>query len=808
MEPKGKLKFKELLGYMKTKTPNRPESHNKVKIILRYYPSSNNKTIEYLIEIMKKMNFNEEEIIYELDYDIFYYKFFELALNVFKDKATKIKFVVSNDDLINLKEEKKNLISLYLHFSILKQKSLKTFFYFLNYSNCEFDIFSMFQSFDFTQNYKENFNSLLIIYKKEKQNKKEVFDDIIELEIKGFESWSEKYLKETEKLEVVQNNNNGKSIQNPKLIIEKNNNGKNNNNNEENNNLNLNDRYSNSNKKKTSSIISITDTFNDINNLKKSDDKNTSSAKKSDNDKTNLKHEEENKIIELTKINPALQETKKDSPKQSQKLNIISIKKVEKQKEKNLLKTSESKNDNSNDNKPKNDIISDNIINSLKKNLFRQTVGSYFTSQKLKYKQINENLSDFYTKLSFVDIQNFIYYPDISKFIHINNAFYKINNMLSNIKNYIEPGYGFIFMDNKISFYATYDDKQKNEIIFNSKFLKQMDYDYAAQKESSYKTYSQVNDNDKIDYFLVKGLDFEKNIEFFFDSYFSLENLPNIFFPVRYPYIFSNFETCDKLTFKQYIDETPIPFIETDIARINRSNIDICPNFVYKPFIEECPIIVYQNEKNEWISEITKINQFKVNANSIVLIDINNSIPEKITDIPDDTIINKKEVQRALYFVIYKLIKKIDFYLPYVKYELLNNNENINNFKFQLFLSYNNKPTYNMNKYIDECLKNLIKAGRIKHNFSFQIIYLAPSISSLNIHNLSNSIDKQGGELKEQKKIIDEQGGEIQEQKEKIKKLEDTISELRVEIKRLQTDFKSQKQNEKLSKTNQVDNKQ
>ena len=144
--------------------------------------------------------------------------------------------------------------------------------------------------------------------------------------------------------------------------------------------------------------------------------------------------------------------------------------------------------------------------------------------------------------------------------------------------------------------------------------------------------------------------------------------------------------------------------------------------------------------------------------------------------------------------MIYKLIKKIDFYLPYVKYELLNNNENINNFKFQLFLSYNNKPTYNMNKYIDECLKNLIKAGRIKHNFSFQIIYLAPSISSLNIHNLSNSIYKQGGE--------------IQEQKEKIKKLEDTISELRAEIKRLQTDFKSQKQNEKLSKTNQVDNKQ
>lgn len=790
MEPKGKLKFKELLGYMKTKTQNSRESHNKVKIILRYYPSSNNKTIEYLIEIMKKMNFNEEEIIYELDYDIFYYKFFELALNVFKDKATKIKFVVSNDDLINLSEEKKNLISLYLHFSILKQKSLKTFFYFLNYSNCEFDIFSMFQSFDFTQTYEDNFNSLLIIYKKEKQNKKEVFDDIIELEIKGFESWSEKYLKETEKKnEVVQNNNNGKSIQNPKLIIEKNNNGKNNNNGA-NNNLNLNDRYSNSNKKKTSSIISITGTLDDINNLKKSDDKNTSSAKKSDNDKTtiaNLKYEEENKIIELTKTNPVLQETKKESPKQSQKLNIISIKKVEKQEENNLLKTSESKNDNSNDNKPKNDIISDNIINSLKKNLFRLTVGSYFTSQKLKYKQINENLSDFYTKLSFADILKFIYYPDISKFIHINDAFYKINVMLSNIKNYIEPGYGFIFMDNKISFYATSDDKQKNEIIFNSKFLKQMDYDYAAQKESSYKTYSQVNDNDKIDYFLVKGLDFEKNIEFFFDSYFSLENLPNIFFPVRYPYIFSNFETCDKLTFKQYIDETPIPFIETDIARINRSNIDICPNFVYKPFIEECPIIVYQNEKNEWISEITKINQFKVNANSIVLIEIKNSIPEKITDIPDDTIINKKEVQRALYFVIYKLIKKIDFYLPYVKYELLDINENINNFQFQLFLIYNNKPIYNMNTYIDECLKNLIKAGKIKHKFIFQIIYLAPSISSLNIH-------KQCGELKEQK--------------EKIKKLEDTISELRAEIKRLQTDFKSQNQNEKISKTNQVDNKQ
>ena len=50
-----------------------------------------------------------------------------------------------------------------------------------------------------------------------------------------------------------------------------------------------------------------------------------------------------------------------------------------------------------------------------------------------------------------------------------------------------------------------------------------------------------------------------------------------------------------------------------------------------------------------------------------------------------------------------------------------------------------------MNKYIDKCLKNLINAKRIKHKFIFQIIYSAPSISSLNIHNLSKSIDKQAG---------------------------------------------------------------
>ena len=97
-------------------------------------------------------------------------------------------------------------------------------------------------------------------------------------------------------------------------------------------------------------------------------------------------------------------------------------------------------------------------------------------------------------------------------------------------------------------------------------------------------------------------------------------------------------------------------------------------------------------------------------------------------------------MQRALYFVLYKLIKKIDYYSQLVKFEILKDSEDIKNYKFQLFLIYNNKPISQMNTFIISCLKNLINNGYIKNNFIFQIIYSSPSISSLNINNLSKEI--------------------------------------------------------------------
>ena len=86
-----------------------------------------------------------------------------------------------------------------------------------------------------------------------------------------------------------------------------------------------------------------------------------------------------------------------------------------------------------------------------------------------------------------------------------------------------------------------------------------MKYDDANKRESSFITYTNdnVNNRDKIDYFLIKGIDFEKNWVFFFNSYFELQNLSNIFFPVS--------TTLDK----KYLPKKSI----NDISKFSSCNI-------------------------------------------------------------------------------------------------------------------------------------------------------------------------------------------------------------------------------------------
>ena len=118
--------------------------------------------------------------------------------------------------------------------------------------------------------------------------------------------------------------------------------------------------------------------------------------------------------------------------------------------------------------------------------------------------------------------------------------------------------------------------------------------------------------------------------------------------------------------------------------------------------------------------------------------------------------------------IIIKLIKKIDYYLNYVKYEILDDSEKINNYKVQLFLIYNNKPISKMNTFIKSCLDNFISYNYIKNEFIFQIIYSSPSISSLNINNLSEEIKANNSKILNLTKEIRSLKSELENLKKKI----------------------------------------
>ena len=143
-------------------------------------------------------------------------------------------------------------------------------------------------------------------------------------------------------------------------------------------------------------------------------------------------------------------------------------------------------------------------------------------------------------------------------------------------------------------------------------------------------------------------------------------------------------------------------YIETDFAKINEDDSDIQPEFIFKPFINEPPIIVDKdsNNDNNWTSNIKSSNEFKIYGKSIILGEIKNTLDDKILNIENGEIINPKKCKEALYVVLYKFINKIDYYLNFVKYEILDKKEDIEKYKIQLFLIYNNKPSRKMNAYI------------------------------------------------------------------------------------------------------------
>ncbi len=194
MEQKVKDKFKDIISLMNKKVKNLPETNFKMKVLFKYFLKVNtNQKIKYLIDILDKMNYNGEELIYDIDYEKLYFKFFEIAESVFKDQTKEIKMIINSDDLKELSEEKRKIIFIYLQFSRLIENSIKIFFAFLNYENNEILLTSKFtylnwETIDSPEGLLKSFKQQ-ILSKELKTNEQES-----EIKLIGFDDLEKKYL--------------------------------------------------------------------------------------------------------------------------------------------------------------------------------------------------------------------------------------------------------------------------------------------------------------------------------------------------------------------------------------------------------------------------------------------------------------------------------------------------------------------------------------------------------------------------------------------------------------------------------------
>ena len=201
MEQKPLEIYKQVLSIMKNKMKSSLyigddiTNMQKLFFYLKKSPLINEK-MKYIIEIMKKMNFEGEDVIIEEKYEIFYFKFFNLAKNIFEDKknSKEISIIINIEDLNSFSEEEKKLIFLYLQYSIMVDNSLQIFFSFLNNENLRFQLESVFTCLDF--DYINNFEQLLHCYELEILNKEiKKTKNKEEVVLIGFEELRQKYIK-------------------------------------------------------------------------------------------------------------------------------------------------------------------------------------------------------------------------------------------------------------------------------------------------------------------------------------------------------------------------------------------------------------------------------------------------------------------------------------------------------------------------------------------------------------------------------------------------------------------------------------
>ena len=153
MEPKSKTKeiIHKVFSLIKKEVKPNSEYKNNVKKLFRDFLMSNkNKKRGYIINIMKEMNFNGEDINIQPHLDIFYLKFFNMAQSIFEDKdnSKEVEITINVQELNTLEEMNIKILFFYLQFSVLVDNSIQVFFAFLNPKICNTFLMGKFTHLD------------------------------------------------------------------------------------------------------------------------------------------------------------------------------------------------------------------------------------------------------------------------------------------------------------------------------------------------------------------------------------------------------------------------------------------------------------------------------------------------------------------------------------------------------------------------------------------------------------------------------------------------------------------------------------
>ena len=414
----------------------------------------------------------------------------------------------------------------------------------------------------------------------------------------------------------------------------------------------------------------------------------------------------------------------------------------------------------------KNKEVNDKECILLKENLHKKSIHQYFLEQLDKFK----------TKIN-LDIKKMIENGNISlafdkalnknDLVIINKVYTNLIQKIKDTKKYYggKYNYGFSLLKGKIFFYDYGDKNILFKILSNTQDIKKYKYDEEESNDLSVSIISENSNNSiskkptneiVIKNSLLKGISFENNVILTLEKILDhnqLFDLPPYLFPMAKDDNINTNKNLVEYKMKNMFNY----YIEIDKAILNPSNEDIySKDNITLPFIiyntinypedigPKFPKDENNKDKNRIVLTKKSINLFeaKFSAPNNKRLDLKYEIKNK-----DDKEYN--EYRKSLEFTLLNLISKIGYYKDLVMNEFLDSDDDINKYKFNLFLIYDNKPILDLEKEIIKSLgylkvKNLIS----NNNCSIISIYVSPSIDNFNYGLVSDELKQVENELK------------------------------------------------------------